>query len=248
MARTVTLTTLQNRVKQRANVEVASSAALYTTSELNDNINEGIAEWYDRVVSNVDSPPYLESVTFTTNASTDTYIIGSGQAINVSDFYKAKGFDVTFGQNIVITARPFNWSERNRFKWYPGWIYSQPVFYQLIGKSSAVANAGQDSVKLIPAPSGQFTVTMWYIPTPPVLVGGSDAIDGMNGSEEIVVLSAASKLLNKQERFEHADRLLALKEREIGRLLEAMNSRDAENPARVQDVTLNDGWIGRPGY
>jgi len=136
MARLVTLSTLQTRVKQRANVEVASNSALYTTAELTDNINEGLAKLYDLIIAQQDQPYYLTQAAFNTINAIDTYLIGSGGQINVTNFYKGKGLDVSFGQQIVISARPFMWSERNRFKWYPGWIYSQPVFYQFIGKSS----------------------------------------------------------------------------------------------------------------
>jgi hypothetical protein len=248
VARLVTLTTLQNRVLQRANLENAGNASIYTASELLDNINEGVAEWYELFVE-ASYPFYLNSATFQTTLQSDTYVIGSGQAINVTDFYKCKGVDVMFaGQNIVITCRTWTWNERNRYKYLGGWIYSQPISYAMVGKTSAIANAGNDSVRFIPTPSGQFSCTLWYYPTPPVLASGSDAIDGMNGSEEIVVLSAAIKMLEKQEQFEHADRLKASKAEEVQRLLKALVTRDAENPPRIQDVSQTDGWVIGPGY
>src|SRR6185312_1111838 len=210
MARTVTLQTLTARVKQRANVEVASNAAIFSSSEITDNINEGIAEMHRAVISVPGQPYYFESVSFATSPSVDTYAIGPSQAVNVSDFLEAKGFDVQFGQNIINTAKPFMWTERNRFKLlYSGWIYTQPVFYRMLGKGSAQASAALDSVKFIPVPSGAFSVTMWYTPTPTVLTNPSDTFDGINGYEEIVVLSAAIKLLLKQEQFEHAQALMS---------------------------------------
>ena len=248
MARTVTLTTLENRVLRRANLEFSSNNAIIQSGELDDNINEGIAALYS-LFEQVDGQPYyLTSASFTTNSSTDTYTIKSGGDISVTDFYKFRGLDVNFGTNIVITARPFMWSERNRFKWYPGWIYSQPVFYRLLGKASTVAASAGDSLMLIPKPSGQFTCTLWYTPTPPVLVNGSDTFDGVSGFEEYAVLDAAIKLLVKQEQMEHAQALMQMQAQKKDEILGMLQNRDAENPERVQDVTLNDGWIGRPGY
>jgi hypothetical protein len=249
MARTVSLTTLQNRTLQRANLEVASNAAIYSSTELVDNINEGIAELH-RLVTNVPGQPfYLNSVNFNTSQGTDTYPIGPSQVINCSDFMSAKGFDVQFGQNIVNTARPFMWSERNRFKiLYAGWVYTQPVFYRLLGKTSSTANSALDSVKFIPMPSGTFTITMWYLPVPVVLVNGSDVLDGIAGFEELVVLSAATKLLIKQEQFEHAQMLMSERARQEEQIL-AMLTHDSEAPERVTDVTLNDdGFLGRAVY
>lgn len=248
MPRLVSLTTLQNRVLQRANLENAGNAAIYSSSELLDNINEGIASWYD-VFIQAAYPYYLNSVAFSTTLQADTYVIGPGQAINISDFYQAKGVDVLFaGQNIVITARTFSWNERNRYRYLGGWIYSQPISYSLVGKTSALANAPNDAIKFIPTPSGQFSCVLWYYPTPPVLANPSDSIDGMNGSEEFIVLSAAIKMLEKQEQFEHADRLKESAAAERQRLLEALITRDAENPPRVQDVSQQDGWVIGPGY
>lgn len=249
MASIVTLTELRDRVKQAANVEVASNSALFTAAELDNNINKGLAKLYDLIISQQDQPYYLSSIAFNTVLNTDTYKIGVGQLINVSDFYKGKGIDISFGQQIVISARPFMWSERNRFKWYPGWIYSQPVFYQFTGKSSgAVASAPLDSVKLIPMPSGQFNCTLWYYPVLAPLVNGGDQFDGINNFEEYAVLDAAKKLVLKQERFDHVGALSAQMAEEKERIMSSLVTHDAENPMRVQDVMLNDGWIGRPGY
>ncbi|HLW78103.1 MAG TPA: hypothetical protein VKU44_00755 [Terriglobia bacterium] len=248
VARLVTLTTLENRVLRRANLEFSSNQAIIQSGELDDNINEGIAALYNLFSQVEGQPYYLESTSFTTSSSTDTYAIGTGQAINVGDFYKFRGLDVNFGTDIVITARPFMWSERNRFKWYPGWIYSQPVFYRMVGKASTVAASPNDAIKLIPQPSGQFTCTLWYTPTPPKLSSGSDTFDGVAGFEEFAVLDAAIKLLVKQEQMEHAQALGAMQAAKKDEILGMLANRDAENPERVQDVTLNDGWIGRPGY
>ena len=246
MARMVTLATLQARVLQRAAMPYASStAAIQTAStnaqpqgELVDNINEGIAKLYDLISSVEGQPYYLNSIPFSTSSQVDTYPIGPGQAINVADFYRMRGLDVTFGQNIVITAKPFMWKERNRYKWLGGWVYTQPVFYRLLG----------NALKLIPSPGGAFSCLLWYTPTPPQLVVLADQFDGINGFEEFVVLDAAIKLLLRQERFDHAQALLAMQEKEGARILAMAGNRDAEDPERVQDVTLNDGWIGAPGY
>ena len=151
MARTVALSLLRSRVKQRANVEVAANSALYTAAELDDNINEGIAELYRIIIKQQDQPHYLNSTTFNTSSSTDTYVIGSGQTINITDFFELKGVDLSYGQNIIATLRPFTWRERNRYKYVPGFTYPLPTFYHLTGKTSAVANSGYDGIKFIPA-------------------------------------------------------------------------------------------------
>ena len=157
---------------------------------------------------------------------------------------EAKGFDVSFGSNIVNTARQFNWNERNRFKYLdPGWTYVQNVFYRMLGKTSAVASSALDAVKFIPSPPGAYAITMWYVPTAPILVSGSDSFDGIAGYEEIVVLSAAIKLLLKQEQFEHAQAQMGERERQEQSLTSSL-TRDSDEPERVNDVTNLD--VGYP--
>ena len=242
MARPVSLTTLQNRTLQRTNLQTASNAAIYTTAELTDNINEAIAELYQEI-TNVDSQTfYLESATFVTTAGTDTYAIGAGSPINVSDFFKLRGVDIQFGQNIVNTARPFMWAERNRYKWLPGWIYTTPVAYRMVG-SGGVGTGSLDIVgalKLIPAPPGQFTITVWYVPTPPVLVNPNDAFDGVVGLEEAIVCSAGAKLLTKQRRLDEVATLQADMARHLDRARAALGTHDEGEPERVSDVLRSD--------
>ena len=225
----------------RANLQYASNSALVNgySGELTDNINCGLQELYDLIIEVQDQDWYLSSVSFSTVPNTDTYAIGSGQAIPITDFYRMRGLDITFGQNIVISARPFMWSERNRYKWYSGWLYTQPVFYRLIG----------NALKLMPAPNGSFSLTMWYTPIfEPLLVNLTDTFDGIDGFEEYAVLSAAIKLLTKQEQFEHAQSLMAERALVKARVLGMVQNRDAENPERVQDVTRDDDFGMYPGF
>jgi hypothetical protein len=240
MARLVSLATLRSRVTQRANVEVASGSKLYTAAELDDNINEGIAEFWQVVGEFPEQRYYLNNVTFQTQAQIDTYPIAAGGLIPIQDFWKLSGVDVQFGQNLVNTAKKFMWGERNRFKvLYSGWVYTQPVWYALVG----------NALKFIPQPSGSFAITMWYLPTSPRLVNPSDTFDGIQGFEEHVVLGAAIKLLIKQMQLEHAGALGQERGRIESMIRGVLGMRDTDQPERVTDITQNDdGWIGRPTW
>lgn len=251
MARLVTLQTMQTRALQRAAMQYGSStnsiAGVSTgqpSGELTDCLNEGLAELWT-MLGDVDGQPYyLQSVTFNTNSVSDTYAIGPGQTINITDFWKPCGFDIQWGQNIVLTARPFMWAERNRYKYIPAWQYSYPIYYRMLGKPTGSANAALDSVKFIPQPSGAFQITMWYLPTPPVLANLTDTFDGIMGFEEYAILSAARKMLLRQEQLEHANNISALMAEEKDRILGSIMTRDAAEPERVTDVTLGnqDSW------
>ena len=257
MARLVTLATLQTRVLQRAAMQygaatnsIAGASTGQPNGELVDVINEGIAALH-QLICDVDGQPYyLESTTFNTVGNQDTYGIGPGQPISITDFYKPKGFDITFGQNWLTTARPFMWKERNRFKFLPGWVPGSMymVYYRMMGKASGAASAALDAVKFIPQPPGAYPVTMWYLPTPTVLANATDQFDGIMGFEEFAVLHAARDLLMRQEQLEHAQMLQGLLAAEEQRILGAIASRDADEPERVTDIAMSDGWYARAGY
>jgi hypothetical protein len=236
VARAVSLSVLEQRVLQRANLEgaVGASGQKFIQSgsaELDDVINESIAALYDEIRSQYGQDYYVSQANFNTVANQDTYSLPA-------DFLNLLGVDVFFGTNLIITARPYMWTERNRYKWYPGWIYTQPVFYRLFGSN----------IKFIPTPSGAFAITLNYVPVPTKLVNPTDAFDGINGWEEWAVLDAAIKLLVKDGDMEMIQVLTAQKADVQRRLEQLAGQRDAGNPERVQDITLNDGWVGRPGF
>jgi hypothetical protein len=240
MARLVSLQTLQTRVLARAHLGTASGSRLAATSELNDNINEGIAEFYDLILSLQDQPYYKQSVQFNTTSGKDTYVIGAGGDVPVTDFMKGLGVDIFYGQQIVRTARPFTWRERNRYKYTSGWLYTQPVAYRFLGKNNLTSSSGNDSIMFVPLPSGQFQIVLHYLPTPPVLINLTDNFDGINGYEEHIVLTSAIKLLTKQEQFEHVQVLEQQLARQVERIMASLGSHDADEPPRVQDTRFAD--------
>jgi hypothetical protein len=237
MARGVSLTTLQARWRQRANLEGAT--IFITTTEEIDAINESIAECYDVIRAAFGQDYYTSSSTFNTSGSTDTYTLPA-------DFLALNGVDIQWSNSIILTARPFMNTERNRYKWYPGWIYTQPVFYRLGGTLGGTFPNG--SIRFIPAPSGTYSVTLWYVPTPTKLAAGGDTFDGIAGWEEYVVLDVAIKGATKDGDWDLVNALKADKMAMKARIEAMAGMRDQGQPDRVQDVSLNDGWVGRPGF
>lgn len=227
MARAVSLSLLRTRALQRANLESAVGFIDPTAGgELDDLINEGIAELWNLVRSAYGQDYYLKSATFSTSATTDTYALGT--IIPAGDFVALRGIDITFGNNIVLTAKPFMFSQRNRYKWLPGWVYSQPIFYRLEG----------DNLVLMPTPAGVFNVKIWYVPAPTKLVNSGDTFDGIAGFEEYAVLHAAIKMLRKDGNAEDAMPLQQDLATEKAKIEALAHARDAENPERVVDVEL----------
>lgn len=228
MARSVTLAVLRTRWRQRANLEGATD--FIADPEGDDNINEGVAELVDVIRGCYGADYYLKSVTFNTTSGVDTYALA---AIGATDFVSLRGVDITQGVNIVLTARPFNFNERNRYKWVSGWVYSEPVFYRIAG----------NNLVFEPIPTGAYQIKLWYLGTPAKLVNPGDSLDGVMGWEEYVVLYAAIRALLKDGDNEAAGPLVAEKERIRARIESLAGARDANEPERVVDVyAARTGW------
>jgi hypothetical protein len=228
--RTVTLLQLRTRSQQRADLENAT--LFIPPSEWNDMVNESYAEYYDIVRAAFGSNYYRKSANITTSATVASYDLPA-------DFLTLISVDVTLGQNIFLTARPFMEPERNIYKFFPmGWFFGQPIYYQLQG-----VVAGKEQVLFIPTPQGGFTVTVNYVPTPTLLVGDTDTLNGVNGWDEFVTLRTAIKALVKDG---DTETIMTLKSdlAECRARIEALAPQRDNQGERVVDVTsYRDEWF-----
>jgi hypothetical protein len=216
MARPVSLGTLRADARLRADMP---SAGFCSDAEVNRYINQGYTELYDWLIASGEEY-FMSSTTINTTSGTDTYALPN-------DFFEIRGVDVNIGAQQVLTAHRFTFEERNRYKLIvTGWFFNEPCWYQLRGTN----------IVFMPAPQGVYIVTVWYYPIPVAMVSDSDTIDGVNGWDEIIVLDAAIKMLQREESFDAADRLKADKAAIKDRILRRIAARDAGSPARVSDV------------
>jgi len=224
MASPVSLTTLQTRVLQRANLEGAT--AFISTSELTDCINASIAEWYDLVrLSEWGGQYYRSSVTFNTTGNQSFY---SFATIGAPDFLSLLSIDVAIASNMVLNARPYQEETRNMFRQYPvgGWFYTRPIFYQL----------QNEGINFIPTPQSSFAITINYVPVAPTLVNGTDTLNSVNWWDEWIVLDAAIKLLVKDGQLDIVPLLMGMRESQASRIRLAAPSRDQMQAEVVHDV------------
>ena len=224
MARAVTLTTLQQRVQRRVNLEGATT--FLTTAELTDNINESIAHCYDLVRKAFGDDYYRAAYSFSVTSGVSSYALPA-------DFLDVISVDIQLSPTSIISAKRYTERERNIYRWFPtGWVFGQPVFYRLVG----------GNINFIPNPSGPFTITVNYVPAATKLVNGSDTFDGINGWEEFVVLDAAIKCAIKDQRYDLVQILQGERARQEQRILDLAPERNAGEAERVQDVYVSGGW------
>lgn len=225
MSRSVSLTNLITRVRQRADIE--SDLLRFTDAEITTNLNESIAELYDIILSAYGQDYFRSTYAITLVAGQSVY------SLPVS-FLSLISVDIFFGTttNWVQTVAPYMENERNWYKFAAGLTMASPSYYRLQGANIA----------FIPVPNGTYTASINYIPTSPLLVVGSDTFDGINGWEEFAVLDAAIKCLLKDEEFATITVLEQRKSAIAQRIRDRATERDAGQPDRVHDVTSGNRY------
>lgn len=220
MARTFTVSELITRVRERSNTERSN---FVTDDEIIRYIDQGYTKLYDLIVSKFENY-YISDHSFTTTGSTQFFDLPA-------DFYKMVGLDQFqnfsgSGEN-ALTVRPFNFNERNRYNNIL-FAVTAAAFYRYLIQGT--------KIKILPQPDAGITFKMWYVPAPVKITTTAQTIDGIAGWEEVVILTAAIQVMNKQELDSSA---LKLEQREaIDRVMTMATERDAALPERVTDLSV----------
>lgn len=228
MARTFTLPSLRDQVRARADLQSAASQLFIPDAELSTYINQSYTELYDLLVSSGGQEYYLSQATIPTFPNVDTYNLPN-------DFYRLLGVDAQIDTSQAITLQPFNFNERNLYKniYAMGFNGQYYLRYRIVGGLN---------IKFIPIPLENINLTIWYIPACPVL-GETDTADGVDGFEELLVVDAAIKCLQKEE--SDVSVLMARKAEMVARISAMSPYRDGGAAERVRDVDLEllaAGW------
>lgn len=217
MARTVTLSDMRSRVRQRADMV---NSTFVSDSEINQFINDAIAELYDLLMQKF-GDDY-----FTVAAPETSFVTDQLDYDLPDDFLKEVGVDVKIDSQNWVTLKPFMFAERNRFNTLlsRGALGYQTTYYKLVG----------NNLRFTQIPGNNTSFRLWYIPYQPVLVNDSDTFDGFNGWEKYPEIVAAITCLNKEE-----SDTVAL-ERELARIVkrveDAAQNRQAGMGYRVTDT------------
>lgn len=226
----VSLLSMRTDVRRRGGFETNDQANAFATDvEVNALLNSYLAEFYDELIA-AKGPGYFRAtpLLIMTASGTDTYALPL-------DFYKLISVDITWGQNIVRSGRPFEEAERNRFKWLgEGWNYNTPVFYQIQGGAQSVASPPVKQIRFQPIPSGATAVTVNYIPAFNPLSSDGHMFDSINQWADFAVYSAIADLKDKDEADSSVWRASA--ERLRARIRAMADNQDLAEPPRVQRV------------
>lgn len=215
-----------------------------TTPEWNVYINQSYFELYDMLTTLYEDYYIAPALMLTTDGVTQLYPLPNGTNYNGAiPFYKLMGIDCGLDNsgNAWVTLKKFNFISRNRYV-YPNisstFLGVFNLQYRLLG----------NNIELIPTPSANQILRVWYIPRMTQLLQDTDIVDGVSGWTEYIAVDAAIKALQKEE--SPVDVLMAEKQMLIDRIQSSAMNRDAGQPDTISNTrSWGERWggYGSPG-
>lgn len=224
MSRSRTLTNLIADVRMRTNQEAST---FVTDAEITEYLNQELAELWTRLVLSQSQPLYRSQTTISVVPPTSLYALPA-------DFLAIQGAQGTL-DGYSFTLRPFMPHERPTLQ-TTSQLYGPvgPIQYRVQG----------DNIEFLPCDRA-FDATVYYAPSQPRLVSGSDTFDGFNGFEMCAIAGVCAVVMAKEE--SDPSFYLGLKNRFYATAEKAAAFRDMSSPERVQDVEdfgYASGWGG----
>lgn len=219
-------TQMVDQVRRLTNTETLDEANSFVpNAELLAYLNAELAELYDTIVENHDDDFYRGTQSITLASQQSTYPL-------LVDFYKITSVDVVWSPTIVRSARRFNETERNRFKYLnPVWSYMTDVYYRTMGSNLEVQ----------PTPQAGVTLTVNYIPAFQPLQAITDTFDSVNSWHWFAIWGAAACVFQKDENQAGAQMALGKKEQLRARIISHASTRNDGEPPRISETRRYSG-------
>ncbi len=221
----ITLAELKLQARQRADM---TRSNFVSDSELTSYLNSAIAELYDILCEAYGEDYFLTEFEFTTTDE-EGYTLPD-------EFYELKRLDIKLDTENWLTLQRFNLNQETnlRSSTYVAFGGYVNIKYRIMG----------NSIKLAPLPSPGSTVRALYVPLPIKLVDDADTLQDFNYYSEFVIVTAAAKMLNKEESdTAHLD---AERAQQIARIQSKAGARDAANSEQITDIyATNYDYVGR---
>jgi len=230
MARTVMLSKLRGLARLYSDQRPKGNSTFIPDSSgdatLNDLINLALLELYDVLVAARGAEYYAAEYTRASLSDDTGGNPNAGQYTLPADFYELLGPPILEWSSRDHEPVPdyASYGERVLFENSGTWARWSPKAYRL--------RAGY--LTIVPKPTSAVTIRYQYVPTPAVLSADGDTFDGVNGWEKLIALRTAIEMRAIAKL--PAAELNALYAKEMERVERLASERDANAPARVQDV------------
>ena len=177
MARSRTLGEMRSDVRLRADLV---GNQFVTDSEINEYVNQSLAELYDRLVGSRGQEYYAAEQIITTTGV-------EGYALPATH-YETLYVELEYGGS-RFRIGSYSFHERAALLGTSTPNPGIPVAFRII--------AG--NLTLLPVPTAGYTVHHWYVPACPRLVLDADSFDGVDGWEEYAIWRAVAYVQQKEQ-------------------------------------------------
>lgn len=234
------------RLKAQQRSDLVNSNFL-TLPEWNFNINQAMFELYDLLVTVYEDYFMAPGASFLSGNNQQFYPLPDGitpflvnptlqTTFIAPPFFKLLGIDLAINtaQNASVTLNKFNFIDRNKFI-YPN---TASTIYGVFNLEYRIMG---NQLELIPVPTSNQPLTIWYIPRLNQLLEDSDITTiGFSGWLEYVIVRAAILAMTKQQLdpSQLEAQLLDLRTR----IQDSAMNRDAGRPDHISDVRGNGFW------
>jgi hypothetical protein len=214
-------------VRQRTNLETST---FVTDAEITEYLNQELAELWAHIAQGSGAPHYRAAFPIAVTTNANLYPLPD-------DFWQAQEVSATV-DGVTYRVRSFGPGER-------AWLTNSQARFPWLSTTRYRIQA--DNIEFQPVTQA-FSAVLYYTPSQPRLVNGGDTFDGYNGYEMAAIYGACATVQAKED----TDPNFHIGQRErIYRLIDSLAAqRDANEPERVQDVTIGtgdvsygDGWI-----
>lgn len=237
MANLVTLAQIRTLAYQIADLE--NAVTRFPVSEVNTYVNMGVGELYDLLVR-TRGEFFQSQYTITTDGVNVTYALPSDfMELTLAQLNLGMGFNGSLA-DVAVPLYNFTMGERPELaSSTPSWTGS-PLGYRLHSGTVLQANTTQGTIptqyaiELLPKPSANQKILLFYVPIAPQLVNDNDTIDSINQWHVYAAAFAARMMRTKDDLPTTAAEALmeSIKER-----VNALGPhRDAYTSKRVTDV------------
>jgi hypothetical protein len=231
---TVTLALLESDALLYADQRPGGSTAHIDPTTLTRLVNQALKEFYDLLIRARGHEYFLTSSTLAIVSGTATYTLPT-------DLYELVSVTLEWGTRNHELVRPAaSTSDRSAYVNLGLWTQYGPKAYRMRG-----AQAGTQTLELLPTPASNVTARLQYIPTMTELTAGQ-SIQVVNGWGKLVSLKVALEMLSIKGLSKQRALVEGLYQEQLERVEAMASEQDANEPKQVRDVgpdAAGDGWM-----
>lgn len=224
MALTQTLTQMTTNVRRFTDTGGTNALVRHPNADLYDYINRALGSLHRILTEQLPDQRLLSSSTVTTEEDVSSYDLPA-------DFDHLISIDILVsGRRTWLTG--YEMHERPALTNPESQATGIPFTYRLRGSN----------IEYLPTPSGEYTSTLWYVPTPSQLVSGSEPYDTINRLDDYLIAYASRFVAVKDKNAglkNICDEMLGELRRDVETVA---RNRDKNSPSRIVDETRANRW------